>query len=113
MGMENLFDSEPEDGTEIATDKGEWHADFTTNINGTAIIDLDIDGTVMLMGLPQHHGWRGINSVSMNHQVRIEEINEWIESNSLCREVAALAVDTGEWETLWTRENETPTGENR
>jgi hypothetical protein len=65
------------------------------------------------MGLPTHHGWRAITAVKLNHQLKIEDVSNWIEENPMCREVAALAVDTGEWETIWTRKNEEPHADTR
>lgn len=94
-------------------DKGEWHSELSHNIHGKQTVKLDVEGAVMLMGLPSHHGWRAITSVKLNHQTKVEDIVEWVEENPMCREVAALAVDAGEWETIWTRKNEDPKADGR
>lgn len=101
-----MCEGETESVRSEVLDGGEWCSELTHNIHGKQTVKLDVDGPVMLMGLPTHHGWRAITSVKLNHQIKVEEIADWVEENPMCREVAALAVDAGEWEKIWTQKNE-------
>lgn len=93
--------------------KGTFTVGGNVTRSGNYSLKHGLDGAVLFMGLPRLHGWRPFGAMILAHQTYKKDVVTWLRENPGAREVAVLAVDTGEWATVWTKHGHEPSASQR
>jgi hypothetical protein len=95
------------DVLDVMRERGEFHVDRQDTHMSYLNFDLDLDSLVVLLVLPRMSGWRvpeTRNYGSMSHQISVESVAEAYENADRPREIAAVSLDWGTWQSIWTRD---------
>lgn len=115
------------------------HQECTDNVRGEYVVDHHstsfgdvlehgLNGLCLFMALPKNGGWKpltsyrdshdgsansGPKSALLSHQTYRKHVETYVRQNPNTREVAVVALDSGEWKTVWARDTEYRVADSR